>query len=52
MSMARKMKRNYMKKIVGKCMKCEYAYTDIKKQRCDECQASREYIHFKRRKHR
>lgn len=51
MSFERKMKRKFIKEVVGKCMKCQYAYTDIKKARCDECQADPDYYpHFKRRK--
>ena len=50
MRLARKIKRKEVLKIVGKCRKCENAYSEKKtKELCMECHKSEEFIHFKRR---
>lgn len=50
MGLARKLKRKKVLKIVGKCRRCQHAYSEKETtQYCPDCRVDGEILNFKRR---
>mgnify|MGYP007057167667 CR=1 FL=1 len=50
MSMVRKLKRKRVLDLVGKCRKCQHAYTErATKMYCPTCRRDGEFLNFKRK---